>query len=178
MLKKKRAQRGTPAEPDLCGDHARRNAKLPLVEELGFDDTEKSILEIVRHLSCGLAVPAYDGLARALECANAEWGEQASSRIVESLANLLGRLQAARTGAFDFIVADCPTCSKHICESELQLMLLLRAGRRKDGRNLREIAQLVAISGNPNSLVMAANVFARIINAQDADSQPEMPTLH
>ncbi|MDA7947749.1 MAG: hypothetical protein MPJ78_09755 [Hyphomicrobiaceae bacterium] len=157
-------------EPDQlhhCPDHARVNKELPLVEDFGFDSREKAILDIIRHLSCGLVVSAYDGAGKAQERADLEWTEEGGHRIVKAVAYLLARLQAIRTVAFEFIVVDCPCCRKHICQSELQLLLLLRAGRRNDPYRLAEAAKLVAASGEPSGLMIASRTLGSVLKDCD-----------
>lgn len=173
--------KGEPADRtprDGCEEHSRQNKTLPLIDDFGFDATEKTILDIIRHLSGGLATPAYDGLERALACANAQWVEEASDQIVRSVAFLLSRVQCTRTRPFEFIVTDCPCCRKHICQSELQLMLLLRAGRQKDFNRLAVAAQLVAGSGEPSELIVAAGRVAAMLTKFGSFARTTQRTLH
>ncbi len=178
-MKEKRKVSTDSRSCQRCPDHARANRELPLIEEFGFNSQEKAVLDIVRHLSCGLVVSEYDGTGRAQERANLEWTKEGSDLIVRGLSYFLTRLQAIRTVAFEFIVVDCPWCRQHICQSELQLMLLLRAGRRKDPYRLVEAAKLVAASGEPGGLMVAARTFGCVLKECDRFVlAAQNPTLH
>ena len=178
MFRRKRVESDYTDRDDGCSRQTQHHRRLPLIDDFGFDSSEKAILDIVRHLSRGMVSAAYDGLARALERANLEWNEAASARIVDSLAFLLARLQAVRTNAFEFIITDCSSCRRHICQSELQLMLMLRAGRRDDPFRLATAAQLVAVSGEPESLIVAAKIVAAALEGHGAYTHQASNTLH
>lgn len=166
-------------EGEDCPTHTRMNASLPLVDDFNFDHQELAILDIIRHISCSLATPDYEGLQKSLECAHQLWSPNQSKRIVESVNSLLGIMRATRTRAFDFIVADCPECSRRICQSELQIMMLLREGRLNDIDRLASAAQLVIGAGEHGNLMLAAKVLGSLIDEYAHQGHAtEKPMLH
>lgn len=160
-----------------CDGHVRLNKDLPLVDELGFSGNEKTILEMIRHFSCATALPGYDGFERAIECAQFEWPPYSLPNLLDALRRLLAVMRRTRSGSFDFIVPDCPCCCKHICQSELELMLMLRAACQKNIPRLNTAARLVADGGEPAALVRAANCVADQLN-RISGSDAASPALH
>ena len=148
-----------------CCEHAPRNAHLPLVDDCGFNSQERALLDVLRYLCCGLAAPGYDGLRKAIDRARQEWTGPESARIVPRLERILRLIAAARAHAFDFMVPDCPVCRRRICLSELQIILLLREGRRGASGRLTTAAQLVVGSGRPDSLKLAVRELAGLLDA-------------
>lgn len=164
MTRIKTKSEGRGDDTDSCGDHASWNAKLPLMDDFNFDSQETAVVGLIRHISCGLATAEFDGIRHAQARAELEWQSPYNERILQSVICLMNIIRVSRTTLFDFIVADCPACCRFICQSELQIMMMLREGRAGDMDKLAIAAQLVVGAGEPDDLIVIAKSFADMLN--------------
>lgn len=141
---------------ECCGEEGQRNQLLPLVSSCGFDDTELAILDALRHFCCGFSVKDYDGTRSAWERLCQVWGPSDSAMVLSGLREFMTVLRKTRSQPFEFIGPFCPQCSRRICKSELEVMLLLREARSPDPGRVLTAAQYVVGRGKANDMVLEA----------------------
>lgn len=141
---------------DCCGEEGQRNSLLPLISCCGFDDSELALLDAIRHFCCGFCVEDYDGYRPAWERLCLLWEPSESARLLSSIGEFMDALQKFRPHSFEFIGPFCPHCSKRICKSELELMLLTREARAADPGRVIMAAQYVVGRGKAKDIVPIA----------------------
>ena len=152
---------------EACQQHCSQNAHLPLIESFGFSFREKAVLEVLRHLCCGIAVPGSSGVDRGARAALAYWARDDALRIAEAIQRVLVSVYETRSHDFDFISPECRACSKRICQAELEMVLLIRKAATGVDRELVWMAQSVVGIGDPGKVVVAVCALGVLLQSTD-----------
>ncbi|MBN9268502.1 MAG: hypothetical protein J0I75_28795 [Hyphomicrobium sp.] len=142
-----------------------RTKQLPRVEALPLVPIERLCLKVLRHICESLACETAFGWETAHKLAQRELGDTDGMTFVRSIAGLLYAIRAERQGEFSFMVADCPICSRHLCEEEQTILELLRAARLSDGSALTDLACRLVGDGMVACVVLAASVLGAELDA-------------
>jgi hypothetical protein len=147
---------------DTCY-HRTRN--LPRADTFRLDDAERLCLTLLRHACESIASGTAHGAELAHELADREVGEADGAILIGNITALLHAIRVERRRDFSFLVADCPVCSRHLCEEEQAIVELLRAARKSDGPALTDRACDLVGEGMVVCVVLAASVLGAQLDA-------------
>lgn len=164
-------------DTECCGTAQARNKVLPLVASCGFDDAELALLDGIRHICCGYSVEDYDGGRAAWERLCLTWCPADSARVLTAIRAFLSALRKSRLDSFEFIGPFCPHCSRRICKSEIEMMLLLREARSNVPARTLMAAQYLVGKGDPKAVVVAAVDLATMVAGAHRVSSELLPKL-
>ena len=136
---------------------------LPLVSDMGFDQSERALLETIRNICCSMTQPGHDPLKPASHCLTKVWSITHSSVIFDGLFNHVTILRDSRTEPFHFVDPRCANCSRHIGPSEVQLIYLLRHVLCGDGERASSFSHLLSAGGDAEAIEDAARQLAQVI---------------
>ncbi|MEM7747178.1 MAG: hypothetical protein AAF346_02920 [Pseudomonadota bacterium] len=154
---------------------------MPLIASCGFDETELALLDGIRHICCGYSVEDYDGGRAAWERLCQTWSPADSAKTLTAIQEFLSALRKSRSNPFEFIGPFCPHCSRRICKSELEMMLLLREARSEVPARTLMAAQYLVGKGDPKAVVVAAVDIANTVagaNRAIASASRELGMVH
>ena len=143
----------------LEGTCYHRTRHLPRIEAMQLDDMERLCLKLLRYICETLATDSGHGAQAARELAVDELGELDGSILLGNISAVLHAIRAERRRDFSFMPADCPICSRYLCEEEKAILELLRAARKSDGAALADRACDLVGQGMVVCVVLAASAL-------------------
>lgn len=130
------------------------------LSDMGFDFSERVILEIARFYWQTFAVPESQSWLRALQVAENNFGTQHGSDIGLTILAAVQAMRISRSSCFQFNNPNCAACSKLLCEHERLFMSAYRA--LKDGRegSARTHAMLLCEGNDIERLICELGILA------------------
>lgn len=153
-----------------------RTRHLPRVDIMRLEPIESLCLKLVRYICESLANESAHGWEEAHALARRELGESDGVAVVSNVTALLYAIRAERQRAFSFMVADCPICSRHLCEEERAILELLRAARSYDGTALTDHACALVGEGMVVCVVLAASALGAQVDAHTRSANFQRPS--
>jgi hypothetical protein len=155
----------------------RANQRGIRTSDIGMDNIELVVLELVRHFCQTYAEPLSHNWELALQRAVQELGPLDGGRLVVSVVELLRAVRVERQTPFAFIDANCKKCADEVLPVELHLIMATRFARQQDPQNLK--AESVALIGGEGDAQQTYAMAAKLGHAMNAISPfAEHPDLH
>jgi hypothetical protein len=147
-----------------------------------LSDMERHWLHLVRLQCSSYEHNHAEGLDRAIDHAEVQFGADTGPEIASRIAVLIRAMRAERRGGFGYLSPFCPNCRKRITKDEWQLIVLMQAGYRGEARGIEEAAAEFAQCAAAPELVAAAKRFGFCAAAATGGRRSSRPvpavTLH
>ena len=158
--------------------HRRPSPKEYLLATAGYDEVEKTVLEIARHYFQTFAIPQSQSWLRALQRAEAVIpGEQASNIGLDILAAVQA-MRTCRSSCFQFNNPLCPGCAKIVSEHERQFLAVFQAMRHGREGPARTHALILCEGNDHSNLLHRMSILARSIEEAFGKDAPKVSLPH
>lgn len=148
---------------------------------LGFGDTERAWLDIIRLNCMSFERNDAEGWNRAISQAEVAYGHDGGPIIAARIAGLIRAMRNERRCGFGYLSPFCPNCRQRVTDDELQLVSLMKAGCRGEARAIKVAASSFAGQAEAPLLAAAARLFGAAFGPTQEECLASAPchgTLH
>lgn len=150
---------------------AQQNQLLPNMSDLGLNNVEMSLVQIVRYQCFSYQLDTMEGLDQALELAQQNFGMDAGTVLSAHIHSLLRILRTSNGGRFNYLSPTCESCKRKITSQEWLLIMFLRAVRAGNRDSAETTAMALCDADTAPFLIAAASKFCAVIGVDSKHAE-------